>query len=262
MLRTSKTAPNSTSSAVQRKNYKPKKELDDLRKPIKTNKIPPLPSSSSRSKDDTTTTTTTTTTITSSSISSNNNNNTMTQLLVREKMFSWSGDDFRIKTLDGQLYQGGVYVKGKVFGIRDQMTVMDPLDATKPLAVCLRKFEFIGQTFKIYTLDPLFEGQRPSDRTYSNRPLYTYAKVERVPFAKRQQVTFANQSTPSVVITRRGWFPKTRTVTNHRGQQLALMEGGTFDVRWNTYKLTVRPGIDPLLIVCLTAICDEMDEQR
>jgi len=246
MLRTSKTAPNTTSS--QRKSNKDNKALDDIWKPIKTNKIPPLPSSSwSPSNYDTTATTT--------------NINTLTQLLVREKMFSWSGDDFRIKTVEGQLYQGGVYVKGKVFGIRDQMTLMDPHGAM-PLAVCLRKFEFIGQTFKIYTLEPLFEGQKPSDRKYNNQPLYTYAKVERVPFARRQQVIFANQSTPSVIITRQGWFPKTRTVSNTRGQQLALMEGGTFDLRWNTYKLSVRPGIDPLLIVCLTAICDEMDEQR
>mmetsp|Transcript_12602 Transcript_12602/g.30499 ORF Transcript_12602/g.30499 Transcript_12602/m.30499 type:complete len:281 (+) Transcript_12602:155-997(+) len=57
MLRTSKTAPNTTSS--QRKSNKDNKALDDIWKPIKTNKIPPLPSSSwSPSNYDTTATTT------------------------------------------------------------------------------------------------------------------------------------------------------------------------------------------------------------
>lgn len=183
-----------------------------------------------------------------------------TQLIVREKLFTWSGDSFRIKTTDGRPYQGGVFVQGKVFAFRDQMTLMDAT-GRKPLAVCLRKFEFIGQTFKIYTPWPLYNGQKPSDRKYSGRPLYTYANVERVPFTRHQQVTMAHESSPSMVISRVGWFPKKRTVMKH-GRTAALMEGGTFDSGWNAYRLTVSPGIDPLLIVCLTAICDEMDEDR
>jgi LURP-one-related len=183
--------------------------------------------------------------------------NQKTELVVREKLFSWSGDTFNIKTKDGASFNG-IKIQGKAFAFRDQMTLLDAQGA--PIAVCLRKFEFIRQTFKIYTLKPLFQGQRKSDRDYNGKALYTYAKVVRVPFSTQQDVIFDNRESASFTIHRAGGYWPKKRVVRRQGVTAAMIEGGTWDGAWNSYLLTVNPGIDPCLIVCLTAICDEMDE--
>ena len=184
-----------------------------------------------------------------------------TQLIVREKLFSWSGDSFMIKTRDGNPFGNDLRMQGKTFAFRDQMVLLDGTTG-EPVAVCLRKFELVGQTFKIYSTHPLYPGQRPSEQRYNHYSLYTYAKVERIPFSTTQKVTMDTESTPSYTIHRVGSFwPKKRVVKRY-GRPAALMEGGTWEGNWNSYLLTINPGIDPCLIVCLTAICDEMDEDR
>jgi hypothetical protein len=182
------------------------------------------------------------------------------QLIVREKLFTWSGDDFKIKMRGGAPFGNNLKMKGKVFGLRDQMVLLDGNNI--PVAVCLRRLELVGQTFKIYSTRPLYPDQRPSDRKYNQYVLYTYAKVERIPLSTVQQVTFDNESSPSYMVYRAGGlWPKRRVVKLH-GRPAALMEGGTWEGNHNSYLLTVNPGIDPCLIVCLSAICDEMDEGR
>lgn len=183
------------------------------------------------------------------------------QFIVKEKLFSWSGDTFKIKSPSGALLGNGLYVQGKAFAFRDQMALLDG-NTKEPVAVCLRKFELIGQTFKIYTTKPLFPGQSASGHDYNGKRLYTYAKVERVPLSTQQKVTFENERSPSMTINRAGgWWPKKRVVEYH-GRPAALMEGGTWDCNFNSYRITASPGIDPCLMVCLSAICDEMDESR
>jgi hypothetical protein len=183
-----------------------------------------------------------------------------TQLIVREKLFSWSGDSFKIKTRKGAPFGNDLKMQGKVMAFRDQMVLLDGNNA--PVAVCLRKFEVIGQTFKIYSPHPLHPGQRPSERKYNHCALYTYATVERVPFTAVQKVTLVNETSPSYTVHRAGGlWPKKRMVKRH-GRPAALMEGGTWEGNWNSYLITINPGIDPCLIVCLCSICDEMDEDR
>jgi hypothetical protein len=57
-----------------------------------------------------------------------------------------------------------------------------------------------------------------------------------------------------------GFWPKTRTVRK-RGTVAALLQGGTWGGNFNSYNITINPGIDPCLIVCFCAVCDEMDEK-
>lgn len=182
------------------------------------------------------------------------------EIIVREKLFSWSGDSFKIKTRQGKAFGGGMKIKGKAIAFRDQMALLD--NAGNPIAICLRKFEFFAQTFKIYTLRQIHPNQPKSNRDYNGQPLYTYAKVERAPLTTIQQVTFEGETTPSMTISRAGGlWPKKRLV-KYRNRPAAYMEGGTWEGNWNSYLLTVSPGIDPCLIVCLTAICDKMDEEQ
>ena len=181
-----------------------------------------------------------------------------TQLIVKEKIFSWSGDDFRIKHPNGSLFGNGLKIKGKVFAFRDQMALVD--GNGQMLAVCLKKFEFMARVFKIYVPYPVRPNQAPSQQNYNGQKLFTLCEVRRVPFSTTQEVIMDGDQSATYWIQRAGSiWPKKRLV-KHKGIPAALMEGGTFDMGFNSYRITVNPGIDPCLIVCLCAICDEMDE--
>jgi len=185
-----------------------------------------------------------------------------TRIIVKEKLFSWSGDDFSIKYDNGAPFGNGLKMKGKVWGMRDQMTLVD--GRGQMVAVCLRKFEFAGQTFKIYVPNPRFPGQKPSNQQYKGANLYTYCEVQRVPFSMSQEVYLDGKrgGSPEFVITRAGgMWPKKRLV-KRRGIPATLMEGGTWETNFNSYRLTINPGVDPCLMICICAICDEMDEQN
>lgn len=184
-----------------------------------------------------------------------------TVILVKEKFFSWSGDDFKIKTFPSrEPFGNGLKVKGKVFAIRDQMALVD--GDNNLVAVCLRKFEVIGQTFKIYVPKPVLKDQQPSKQDYNGKKLYTYAEVRRVPLSMSQEVIMEGRAAPEFVITRAGsMWPKQRLIKK-KGKPATLMQGGTWGERFNSYKITVNPGIDPCLMICVAAICDEMDEQN
>mmetsp|Transcript_36977 Transcript_36977/g.66528 ORF Transcript_36977/g.66528 Transcript_36977/m.66528 type:complete len:122 (-) Transcript_36977:271-636(-) len=78
----------------------------------------------------------------------------------------------------------------------------------------------------------------------------------------RQEVFMDGKGDPEFAITRAGgMWPKKRLV-KRRGIPAALMEGGTWEGNFNSYNLIINPGIDPCLMVCICAICDEMDEQN
>ena len=128
----------------------------------------------------------------------------------------------------------------------------------------LRKFELVGLTATVYVPHPIRIGQQPSDRRYEGQPLYTYAKIERVPLSKVQNVFLDGDQTPTYTVVRSGsWdrWPKSRTVRKY-GRPAALMEGGTWgwSSRFDGYRITCAPGIDACLMVCICAACDEMDE--
>ena len=156
-------------------------------------------------------------------------------------------------------FGNNLYIQGKVWALRDQMVLKNGV-TNEPVAVCLRKFELIGQTFKIYSVKPVYPGQKPSVQTYKHYKLYTFASVERVPLSTEQRVTLPRGG--EYTVSRAGsWWPKSRVVKN-QGRVAAYMEGGTWEGNWNSYLITVNPGIDPCLIVCLCAVCDEMDGDR
>ena len=185
------------------------------------------------------------------------------EIIVKEKLFSWSGDSFKIKLRDGRSLGNGLAINGKVWAFRDQMVLLDTVHNT-PVAVCLRKFEVFKQTFKIYTTYPNFPGQTPSDRKLNGTALFTYARVERIPLSTKQLVFLeaGKSENPSYTIVRAGsLWPKKRTI-HKNGHPAALLQGGTWEGNWNSYLITIAPGIDPCLMVCLSAICDEMDEDQ
>ena len=181
-------------------------------------------------------------------------------LVVKEKLFTWSGDDFKIKHYPSKLpFGNGLKMKGKTWAIRDAMALVDGNGDV--IAVCMRKFGLIAETFKIYTSFPALPGQAPSAQKHNGENLYTYCEVRRIPFSTQQEVIMEGEEVATYMINRSGGFwPKTRTVRK-RGTVAALLQGGTWGGNFNSYNITINPGIDPCLIVCFCAVCDEMDEK-
>lgn len=182
-----------------------------------------------------------------------------TELIMREKVFSLNGNNFEIKTRAGHSLNGGIKIQGKALAWRGQMVLLDRQNA--PIAVCLHEFQLVGLTYNIYTLKPLYQGQSMSDRNHEGKALYSYAKVVLEPFSLQKNVFLYNQSAPSYTIHRVGdLWPKKRAI-RRQGVTAALVEGGTWEGNWSSYLVTICPGIDPCLIVCLVAIHDAMDEK-
>jgi hypothetical protein len=127
-----------------------------------------------------------------------------------------------------------------------------------PVAVCVRKSKLLGQSFKIYSTGPLYPGQNPSGRKYNQCTLYTHAKVDQDFLSSVQQVTLDNESSPSYTVQQ--LWPMNRVVKQHDERPAAFITGGPLEDNWHSYLLTINPGIDPCLMVCLVAICDEMDK--
>ena len=179
-----------------------------------------------------------------------------TVVLVKEKF-----NDFKIKKFPSkEPFGNGLKVKGKTFAIRDQMALVD--GDNNLVAVCLRKFERMGQTFKIYVPKPVLKDQQPSKQDYNGKKLYTYAEVKREPLSMSQEVFFEGRAAADFVITRAlPLYPKQRLVKK-RGKPVTLIQGGTWGGNYNSYKITCNPGIDPCLMICIAAICDEMDERK
>ena len=180
-------------------------------------------------------------------------------LLVKEKMFSWSGDDFKIKHFQSQTPLGnGLKIKGKTWAVRDAMALVDGNGHV--IAVCMRKFDLLVETFKVYTPFPSLPGQAPSQQKHDGKNLYTYCQIRRIPLSYQQEVIMEGENAPTYVISRSGsLWPKTRTIRK-KGRVAAMLEGGTWAGIRNSYKITINPGIDPCLILCFCAVCDEMDE--
>ena len=186
-----------------------------------------------------------------------------TRVIVKEKMFSWTGDSYKIKHDDGRAFGSNLYFKAKLFSVRDQIVLMNGLTG-KPVCVAKSMFRIgFGEEFRIYTTTPVYDGQRKSEQKYENCDLYTYAIVERSGFSTQQIVRLPkNGDAIAYTINRAGNFwPKNRTVEKN-GATCALMSGGTWEFDGNSYKITVNPGIDTCLMVMLCAICDEMDENQ
>jgi hypothetical protein len=183
--------------------------------------------------------------------------NSRVNVIVREKLFQWSGGSFALKHQDGTLFGNKLGIKGKVLTLRNEMVLQNGI-TNEPVAVCRRIFQVVGDTFKIYTTTPVYAGQPRSDQAYESRSLYTYASASREPFSSVQTVHLTKGG--SYTVHRAGsLWPKKRVVLKD-GIIAALMTGGTWDGDWNSYLIQVVPGIDPCLMVVMCAIFDAMDE--
>ena len=175
---------------------------------------------------------------------------TSTTVIVKERLFS--SDSFHIKQFPSRGPLGnGVHIKGKRFTRLDKMGLYD--GEGKILAVCIQKRDFGGKTFKLCVPEPVSAGQ-PPDEVFNHQPMYTYCIVKHVPFHNGQDVFLAGKDVPEYEIRVGGFGPR-KLVMQKRGVQspVATVEGKM---------LTIQPNYDICLMICLLAICDEMDDDH
>lgn len=179
------------------------------------------------------------------------NTNVEQKLIVRAKLFSSA--PYEMTTPDGYLFGNGIHFKS--LAARNQLILMDGED--NPIAVCQRKMEGIRQAFDIYTTQQIQGGQTKAQHaTYNRQALYKYASVDRRPCSNQLRVTFEGESKPAFTLHR---SDRSTKLISYRGRSAALTEDDRWDGSWNSYVLTVRPGIDPCLMLCLCAIGDEVE---
>ena len=90
--------------------------------------------------------------------------------------------------------------------------------------------------------------------------LYYWVSLKRKAFNGGQTVKLANEDTPSFTIVRAGKWREMKRVVEYHGQTVALIEGGLRPrPSGQEFNVTISPGVDPVLIVCICAIQQEMD---
>ena len=100
-------------------------------------------------------------------------NGTQVGFVLKQKMFSWSGDDFVIKNhTEAEAFK----IKGNALSLRDKMHITDP--EGKKLAVLQRKLMALRPTFYVYSYTPNFEGQESTEEDRDKEPVYRYAFVQ------------------------------------------------------------------------------------
>ena len=93
-----------------------------------------------------------------------------TTFILREKMFSWGGD-FDVKNDKGDVCYK---IKGKVFTMRDLMTINDP--EGNPLCIMKAKLLSCRPTYQLFKFTPSYEGQNSTD-TEDGKELYRFAHI-------------------------------------------------------------------------------------
>ena len=103
--------------------------------------------------------------------------------ILKEKMWSWAGDDYAIFEVSGSrshpTSKPVFKVSGKALGHRDAMLFRDA-DGTKIAYLC-QTFSPVKPTYKLFTFAPNYDGQKSTDKQKIGEtefPLYSYAKIE------------------------------------------------------------------------------------
>ena len=192
-------------------------------------------------------------------------------LVMKEKMWrSWSGDTFGIKYLKkdpgARPVQCGVFeadIKGVAMSMRDRMIVQDS-HTGNPVAVILRMFLQFENTYKIYTFTPNIPGQAPSGtQKHAGRDLYEFATCKDKFMSVQVTMTTIDgiRYVSDAVGSSFGVYRQLRLARNGKAC-MHMIETNLGIFTGNQWELKIAPGIDPVLMVALMAVVDEMHEDK
>ena len=157
-----------------------------------------------------------------------------------------------------------IQVKGKTGpNSRDQMDIVNST-TNEPIAICRRNGSGVWDKrdkFKIYTPVPLYDNQQPEIQYGDQKiPMYVYARVlEKYADGHRVHVKLENQKDETDELPLYECLSETaggfKRYIYKQKRQCAYIREGTH----NSLLVKFNPGIDPVFIIALTAILDEMD---
>ncbi|RSH77415.1 uncharacterized protein EHS24_003381 [Apiotrichum porosum] len=164
-------------------------------------------------------------------------------LVLREKVLSWTGDDFGVKDTNGNVV---VSCNAKMFSIRNKKTITDPNG----------QFLF-GIQKKILRLLSTFVAVDANDNEI-------FRVKNKIAFGSKMHATFVNASTgqPTTISLRGDIIGRSADLILDNGQVVAqikrdILNATNFFTGQDTYYVVVAPGVDLSLI---TAICICFDE--
>lgn len=210
---------------------------------------------------------------------------------LKEKFWSWSGDDYTVKDSEGKdLFK----VDGKVFTVRDCMLLKSPKGDEN---MCMIQEKLIDEelnstmTFQIFTYKPNTEGQESTEKQ-DGVPVYRYASVVKVfwqvgnNWGDQYNCYLYNgnerNEIPLFSAYRETWrWSWDSKVNVFKGDQIKETDGnlekcdvvakfGMFEKSWwdnvtednNVYGIEMSPHVDPILLVCFAIICDAMKDKE
>jgi hypothetical protein len=143
----------------------------------------------------------------------------------------------------------GITISGRLWWSRCVFALFDTDHCL--VAACL---QMLGVRYTIYTPQEVFSGQHPSKQEYEGGRLYTYAEVD----SSRVTLTTARQGSSSPDYTVHG--TESRRVIKRYGIIAATIEVVSEKRGVNSRRqVSLCPGIDPILLLCLTGIYDHLD---
>jgi len=177
-------------------------------------------------------------------------------LKLREKLWSWSGDDYEIKEVGSE--QLWFKVKGRAFSIRDKKVIHDFED--KPI-INMREqlMSFLEHNHKIY------RGEDDTEEMFKVTSKATLAKAKAtVPITNQENQQQLNivlkgdiMSTTALICIgnpKEGGIPVAKIHRPINAKDLLLDK--------QEYYLTIAPNVDACLMVTLCIILDEMKKDE
>lgn len=186
-----------------------------------------------------------------------------TAVLLQEKFFSWSGDDFKITDQTGNVW---CQVNGKALSLRDGMVFCD----TNGNKICYmqKKLLSLRSTFQVYTYQPNKAGQE-STETQDGTPVYRFAKIEKALMSMMGEYAFqlydGNEEGEVILKARETSLLKLALkITKKSDDQQVGQVGQTslFQVDdANKYAVEVCAGMDMMSAICLAIAVEKMREE-
>ena len=191
-----------------------------------------------------------------------------TGYFMKEKFFSWSGDDYDIKDSAGNV---AIKVAGKALSMRDRMVLKDA-NGNK-VAMLQKKILAVRKTFQLYTYKPNFEGQE-STETEGGTPVYRYAHIEDVILSAlgeahlKKYETSNDEAALVPYLTGKVQLSFKFKVRVHKyGDPLATVAniGQSSFFQWegaNSYVIDCCAGIDSIALIAFAIALEKIKEEK
>jgi uncharacterized protein YxjI len=187
-----------------------------------------------------------------------------TEFRIKEKFWSWTGRDFCVKDNSGDPW---VKVVGAAWSIRDKMVLVDA-KTDEPVLILQRKIFSFGNQFQIFTFKPNKPGQE-STETHDGTPVYRFSKIQANWGTSYTYTRYDGNDDGPPFWTAEipfGWKFQMNLVPAKNDDVLVAeidQEGYMQYESENTYTIVCAKGIDPLEVIAICVILDEIrDDQK